>query len=536
MADDLTKFVGGEDPEEELLESTPVTDGVNQFDNDDDSDRLRDEAGKQLKRENESDKIKQNEPQQSTQNNDPTQNREYMREQNAPTTAEMQKSPAGDVEGRLSPNGDAANTANPNAQPKPIENQANNVNSRVSGGDQSTPRVEGAMKVGGGGQKAGSSVTSNIANSSKSTATNIANGTKKAAQSTAQATKKTAQATAQATKKTAEVAAKAVVKGAQLVAKGVAFLIKLGPWGWLILGIIIALIGFVIFLSISVSGILGSTPFQNSEANSRLELLQDAGSITSKRQLDAQDIPQLNSMMDKLIVKAQAKNDTEVVGWCNEIKTKLLTYGSNPNSQTDVNTIKDIRALLQKISAKGYGSYISSVVASAAEAEIQTDIDNGRIAFDVGHENDKAGIVKGVIVRCASKGGEAVTIDPQLLVMISQIARNFKINISSIVGCHSQSATIGKNMSQHWTGHAVDINYVDGVHVAPGSDKAKQLMKWLQTNNNTLGFQVFQTIGPTDMTDLQIRRCKNASGNGITDSGHNNHVHIGVYQTGNTCQ
>lgn len=555
MANFLSNFLGNrngsEQPNDNTVES-PNNDDVISNDDADDNTYLNNDS-------DESDNDNQG-PQGLKQKNEDDNNPTNESTQDSPTNSEADNKPNQDVEARrgyIDEQNKAVDPTNftqpdPNADPNQLHpNQASTSsktnsdksdnNNSPNNGDVNKGSINNSRPDNSSNTAATAKTSSTSPNNSQSTksAPNEKQTTSGARQAVANGAKKTSQVAAN----TAKSVGKAAARGAQLAVQGAEALIASGPVGWIILALITALlvgiIIFVIFLAISKTGYLGGTPKEGSTQSAQMELAANGGDLISKRALDAQDIPKLNILVDKISAQAQTKSDTEVVGWCNDIKTKLATYTSNPNSQTDAIVLKEVRDLLTKISAKGYGSYISTNISATALVELQKNIDAGKITFDSGHEADKAGIVKGVIKRCSSKGGEEVAIDPQIIILLNQIAKEHKINISSIIGCHSKSvSTGGVNVSQHWNGHAMDINWIDGQHVAPGNGKTKELMDWLVQNNRLIGVQIFQTIGPTDMITHQIRRCAAVatSGGGVTDSGHNNHIHIGVYQAGNSCQ
>lgn len=163
----------------------------------------------------------------------------------------------------------------------------------------------------------------------------------------------------------------------------------------------------------------------------------------------------------------------------------------------------------------------------------------GKISF--AHANDRTGMSVGFIIRDPGTpgAGEHVPIDPQncrLMIYLANHVSSFRV--SSVVGIHSQCvgggfAPCSGNESRHWTGHAFDIDLIEGRLVS--SPSAKQpTIKLMNSMVSLIGGDLVpdQVIcegnGTRDPAVEKFEINNHVLAPGFYKVGdHENHVHIG---------
>ncbi len=351
-----------------------------------------------------------------------------------------------------------------------------------------------------------------------------------------------------AVKKEAKAVAKNVAKkaGARIAAAG-ARAVALATseiWGPIVL-VLLAIVGVIIIIAIIVaiaqSGQFGSSFHQDSDKNTQMTALANAGDVFARRELDAADIPLILKALDTIEQKAKNKNDIPALDIIKELRTKLQTYTSG-DSKVDRQNLIDAQKLILKLSSLGYGTALTQFTTSAALAELSKLIDKKRIGTN--HDNDEAGLTSGYIKRKLSRPGtpDPVPLNPMVPLFLLAIDREFgPVIVSSIVGTHPRETVDDKGkstgrQSAHWTGNGMDIAAIRGKAVDSNQTEAKDLLQWVLDHQSELeqkGIRISQTIGPAQYSNLQLRR-----GQKITDgsqgvkSGHEDHFHIGFYPIG----
>ncbi len=143
-------------------------------------------------------------------------------------------------------------------------------------------------------------------------------------------------------------------------------------WGPVLL-VLMAIVGVIVIIAVIVgiaqTGTFGSSFHQDSDKNTQLIALANAGDVFARRQLDAGNITAFRSAMDGVEKEAKAKTpiDSDAIKIIEAIRTKLATYSSS-DSKVDVKTLQEIHDLLDQLSAKGYGGVAASEIAIKIKA------------------------------------------------------------------------------------------------------------------------------------------------------------------------
>lgn len=309
-------------------------------------------------------------------------------------------------------------------------------------------------------------------------------------------------------------------------------------WGPIVL-VLLAIVGIIVIIavivSIAQSGQFGSSFHQDSDKNTQMIALANAGDVFARRELDATDIPAILKALDAIEQKAKNKNDTPALDIIKELRTKLQTYTSGDN-KVDRQNLTDAQKLILKLSSLGYGTALTQFTTSAALAELGKLIDKKRISTN--HANDEAGLSSGYIKRKSLRPGtpDPVPLNPMVPLFLLAIDREFgPVTVSSIVGGHPRETASG-NQSAHWTGNGMDIAAIRGKAVDSNQTQAKDLLQWVLVHQKELeekGVRISQTIGPAQYADLQLRHGqKVANANEGYKSDHEDHFHIGFYPIG----
>jgi cell wall-associated NlpC family hydrolase len=104
-------------------------------------------------------------------------------------------------------------------------------------------------------------------------------------------------------------------------------------------------------------------------------------------------------------------------------------------------------------------------------------------------------------------------VDPRLVAVMTDLAKDHKIGLSVIKTGHSQFTTSG-SVSNHFSGRAIDIATVDGSPVSPGNAAARDLVS-----------EIAQLKGAIKPTEVGSPWPIGAPGF-FTDGAHQNHVHV----------
>lgn len=130
-------------------------------------------------------------------------------------------------------------------------------------------------------------------------------------------------------------------------------------WGPILL-VLLAIVGIIVIIavivSIAQSGQFGSSFHQDSDKNTQMIALANAGDVFARRDLDATDIPAILTAMDDVEKQASAKSpkDQAAIDIATVVRTKIKTYSSS-DSKVDQQTMKEVGEQLLKLSAMGYG-------------------------------------------------------------------------------------------------------------------------------------------------------------------------------------
>jgi len=137
----------------------------------------------------------------------------------------------------------------------------------------------------------------------------------------------------------------------------------------------------------------------------------------------------------------------------------------------------------------------------------------------LGKENARL-VVRGLL---KNKAGEIYPASPDLCATIlSVVSSGIRIKSDTFSLGHekySGNKTSGTRISQHWCGEAIDIQYVNGVHVGHNEETKKAMEAIRLAASNGIG--VWDSFGP--FYDLQLNDGRPYSKN---IGGHDNHIHL----------
>jgi hypothetical protein len=185
------------------------------------------------------------------------------------------------------------------------------------------------------------------------------------------------------------------------------------------------------------------------------------------------------------------------------------------------------------MSSAGYADTTSVPVAKAESlVELRDLVTKGKISFS--HANDRSGVMlSGSVLRT---DGSLVSIDPAIVSFLVWAGRQWKLNISSMLGSHDQYVKDSHppRESRHWTGHAIDINEighsVSGIVQSPATTPAvKEFMRAVGMLSPSFipNQLICNGCGQEDATvqELQLDNGNPKSGHWV--DGHIDHVHVG---------
>ncbi|GEM_PF-6511917 len=310
----------------------------------------------------------------------------------------------------------------------------------------------------------------------------------------------------------------------------------------IILVIIAAIMIFAISVGVGTSGVTGSSPFRTATETLRNKTLTFAGDIYARRKSDAEYKQKMLVQLDTIKQQATAKNDTAALSLIEQMRTKQDMYTSS-DSRVDLQILKDLRALAGQLSAKGYGSTLTTYAAALNNNSIVNLISTD--ALIIAHGNDKQALLTGspIIRETRESRGEAVPLNPMIPAMLVALSQDFKpMTVSSILGTHSRYVDREddkKVQSGHWTGNGLDISQFKGQSVLSNKSLGCEVLQWVIDNRDRLeglGIKIRQTIGPVQCRNLQIQlgqlvRDSNGTLSGV-GTNHENHVHIGFDPVG----
>lgn len=149
------------------------------------------------------------------------------------------------------------------------------------------------------------------------------------------------------------------------------------------------------------------------------------------------------------------------------------------------------------------------------------------------HTNDSGAVTNG----CAQREigpSECVFIDPKIWQLIVYLQnKGLSIRISSMVGTHSQ-LTSGGNVSAHWSGHAIDIDMINGKLVSgvdssnPKPETIVLLQALLELRGTSLvPSQVISNGNGSFDSEIQQYQMNGGEQVHYVDGDHTDHVHVG---------